>query len=31
LPGWWQEIPESSAVVARGGEIEHFPFEPQPV
>jgi glutamine amidotransferase len=29
LPGWWQEIPESSVVVARGGEIEHFPFKPQ--
>jgi glutamine amidotransferase len=29
LPGWWQEIPESTAVVARGGEIEHYPFKPQ--
>jgi glutamine amidotransferase len=29
LPGWWQEIPESSVVVARGGEIEHLPFKPQ--
>ncbi|MEA3085961.1 MAG: hypothetical protein QOC89_3658 [Paraburkholderia sp.] len=29
LPGWWQEIPESTVVVARGGEIEQFPFEPQ--
>jgi predicted glutamine amidotransferase len=28
LPGWWQEIPESSVVVARGGEIEHLPFKP---
>jgi glutamine amidotransferase len=29
LPGWWQEIPESTVVVAQGGEIEQFPFEPQ--
>jgi glutamine amidotransferase len=29
LPGWWQEIPESTAVVARGGEIERYPFKPQ--
>jgi glutamine amidotransferase len=29
LPGWWQEIPESTAVVARGGEVERFAFEPR--
>jgi predicted glutamine amidotransferase len=29
LPGWWQEIPESTAVVARGGEIGQYPFRPQ--
>ncbi|ADG18247.1 glutamine amidotransferase class-II [Paraburkholderia atlantica] len=29
LPGIWQEIPESTAVVARGGEIEQFAFEPR--
>ncbi|MDR5733892.1 class II glutamine amidotransferase [Caballeronia sp. LZ025] len=29
LPGWWQEIPESTVVVAQGGDIEQFPFEPQ--
>jgi glutamine amidotransferase len=28
LPGWWKEIPESTAVVARGGEIEQYPFNP---
>jgi Predicted glutamine amidotransferase len=29
LPGWWEEIPECTAVVARGGEIEQYPFEPK--
>jgi glutamine amidotransferase len=29
LPGGWEEIPESTAVVARGGTIEHYPFKPQ--
>jgi predicted glutamine amidotransferase len=29
LPGWWEEIPESTAVVARGGEIDQYPFEPK--
>jgi len=29
LPGWWQEIPESTAVVARGGDVQHFRFGPQ--
>ena len=30
LPGVWQEIPESSAVVVRpGGVLEHRPFRPQ--
>ena len=28
LPGWWEEIPESTAVVARGGEIEQYAFNP---
>ncbi|WP_341319114.1 class II glutamine amidotransferase [Paraburkholderia sp. IMGN_8] len=28
LPGWWEEIPESTAVVARGGVIEQYPFKP---
>ena len=32
LPGLWQEIPESSAVVARrGGVLEHRPFQPRAV
>jgi glutamine amidotransferase len=31
LPGWWEEIPESTAVVARGGEIEQYAFEPKRV
>ena len=31
LPGVWQEIPESSAVIVRpGGDFEHRPFRPQP-
>ena len=29
LPGVWEEIGESSVVVARGGEIERYPFRPQ--
>ncbi|RZF28444.1 class II glutamine amidotransferase [Paraburkholderia sp. UYCP14C] len=29
LPGWWEEIPESTAVVARGGEIGQYAFKPQ--
>ena len=30
LPGAWQEIPQSSAVIARhGGELEHLPFQPR--
>ena len=29
LPGWWEEIPESTAVVARGGEIAQYAFKPQ--
>jgi predicted glutamine amidotransferase len=30
LPGLWHEIPESSAVIARGdGTLEHQPFQPQ--
>jgi predicted glutamine amidotransferase len=29
LPDWWEEIPESTVVVARGGEIEQFPFKPE--
>ncbi|WP_233853477.1 class II glutamine amidotransferase [Paraburkholderia sp. HD33-4] len=29
LPGWWQEIPESTAVVARGGEIGQYEFKPK--
>jgi glutamine amidotransferase len=29
LPGWWEEIPESTAVVARGGEIGQYEFKPQ--
>ncbi|MGF6447619.1 class II glutamine amidotransferase [Paraburkholderia youngii] len=29
LPGIWQEIPESTAVVARGGEIEQYAFKPR--
>jgi predicted glutamine amidotransferase len=29
LPGFWQEIPESTAVVARGGEVGQYPFKPQ--
>ncbi|WP_153100196.1 class II glutamine amidotransferase [Paraburkholderia hayleyella] len=28
LPGWWQEIPESTVVIARGGAIEQRPFTP---
>jgi glutamine amidotransferase len=28
LPGFWQEIPESTAVVARGGEVGQYPFKP---
>jgi predicted glutamine amidotransferase len=28
LPGWWEEIPESTAMVARGGEIEQVTFNP---
>jgi predicted glutamine amidotransferase len=32
LPGLWQEIPASSAVIVRpGGPLEHRPFRPQPV
>jgi predicted glutamine amidotransferase len=32
LPGVWQEIPESSAVIVRrGGVLEHRPFRPQAV
>ncbi|HZZ13135.1 MAG TPA: class II glutamine amidotransferase [Paraburkholderia sp.] len=31
LPGVWDEIPESTAVVARGGEIERYPFTPKRV
>jgi glutamine amidotransferase len=29
LPGWWQEIPESTVMVARGGAIQQYPFKPQ--
>lgn len=29
LPGWWEEIPESTAVVARGGGIEQYSFTPK--
>ena len=29
LPGVWEEIPESTAVVARGGCIDRYPFRPQ--
>ncbi|MGF6651664.1 putative glutamine amidotransferase [Paraburkholderia youngii] len=29
LPGIWEEIPESTAVVARGGEIEQYAFKPR--
>jgi predicted glutamine amidotransferase len=29
MPDWWEEIPESTVVVARGGEIEQYPFKPQ--
>ncbi|EEA04408.1 glutamine amidotransferase class-II [Burkholderia sp. H160] len=29
LAGWWEEIPESTAVVARGGEIAQYAFRPQ--
>lgn len=29
LPGFWEEIPESTAVVARGGEITQHQFKPQ--
>jgi glutamine amidotransferase len=28
LPGVWQEVPESAAIVARGPGIEHRPFTP---
>lgn len=28
LPGAWEEIPESTAVVTKGPNIEHFPFRP---
>jgi predicted glutamine amidotransferase len=28
LPGWWEEIPERTAVVARGGQIEQYDFNP---
>jgi predicted glutamine amidotransferase len=28
LPGAWQEIPEGTAIVARGGVIEQRPFRP---
>ncbi|MGF6853858.1 class II glutamine amidotransferase [Paraburkholderia sp. CI3] len=29
LAGFWEEIPESTAVVARGGEIEQYAFKPR--
>lgn len=29
LPGVWQEIPESTALVARGGDIERYAFSPK--
>ncbi|CAG9220346.1 class II glutamine amidotransferase [Paraburkholderia caribensis] len=28
LEGWWEEIPESTAIVAKGGGIEARPFDP---
>lgn len=28
LEGWWEEIPESTAIVARGGAIESQTFDP---
>src|ERR1700692_1892559 len=28
LPGAWEEIPEGTAIVARGGVIEQHPFRP---
>ena len=32
LPGLWDEIPASSAVIVRaGGALEHQPFRPEPV
>jgi predicted glutamine amidotransferase len=28
LPDWWKEIPESTAVIARGGDVEEITFNP---
>lgn len=28
LPDWWKEIPESTAVIARGGEVDQISFNP---
>jgi glutamine amidotransferase len=28
LPGWWEEIPESTAIVAKNGVIEQRTFNP---
>jgi glutamine amidotransferase len=30
LPGVWQEVPEGTALVVRGGHVEHRPFVPRP-
>lgn len=29
LRGAWEEIPESTAIIARGGDVEQRPFEPR--
>ena len=29
LPGAWIEVPESTALVVAGGELEHQPFRPR--
>jgi predicted glutamine amidotransferase len=28
LPGWWEEVPESTAIVVRGSAVYQRPFEP---
>ena len=28
LPGAWEEVPESTAIVKRGSSVEHQPFNP---
>ena len=30
MPGAWEEVPESTAIIAARGQVEHYPFVPVP-